>query len=244
MKTAMQIGMAVVFCGLLSSCASYVTPGGPARLDAIDRADIASVAARKPAANFPARIGIIRVQAATYASESNPQRIGNRYSVLTTQELLDETRLQQIARWPGVTAAMPVGRLLLPEKLDSLDDLRLAAAKLQAGVLVIYTIDTEFHVRGRGYAPLSLISLGLVPDRDAHIAATASALFVDVRSGFTYGGAETTAQLGALTNVWGQRDTIDRKRLEAERQAFSRLCDEAAISWQGIVAQQQAMSMP
>jgi hypothetical protein len=37
-----------------------------------------------------------------------------------------------------------------------------------------------------------------------------------------------------LTNAWGSRDTIDRKRLEAEKQAFENLLLESAKTWKGI----------
>ena len=51
---------------LLAGCASYVVPGGAVRLDSINRADIAEIASRKPAAKFPAVLAIVRIQAASY----------------------------------------------------------------------------------------------------------------------------------------------------------------------------------
>jgi hypothetical protein len=94
---------------------------------------------------------------------------------------------------------VPINRLLLPPKLDSLDDLRLASAQVQADIVLVYTLDTSFRIQGRGYGPLAAISLGVVPDRDAYITSTASALFIDVRTGFIYSVAESTAKASGLT---------------------------------------------
>lgn len=222
---------------LISGCASYVTPGGPVNLQDIDRPDIAAAAARKPSPNFPARLAVARVQANGYKSYSNEAYGSGKFSVLTTQELASEEQFQAMSAWPSVAGVAPVSRLLLPAYLGSLDDLRLSAAKLQADVLLVYTLDTSFRINGRGYGPLSAIALGMVPDRDAYVTSTASALFIDVRTGFIYGVSEATAKASGLTNIWGASETVDRKRLEAERDAFGLLVGEAGKTWSGIAAQ-------
>lgn len=227
--------------GLLSGCAaSYVTPGGPVRLDDINRADIAEVASREPAADFPARLAVVRVQSADYRSQSAEPLATGRFSVVATRELVSDADLAAIGKWDDVAAVAPLGKLLLPAKLDSLDDLRVAAAKLQADVLFVYTVDTTFRVQGRGYGPLAVVSLGIIPDRDAYVTSTASALFVDVRTGFVYGVAEGTAKESGLTNVWSSTDTVDRKRIAAEQEAVRLLLTEARATWSRVVEQQAA----
>lgn len=220
-----------------AGCASYVTPGGPVKLEDIDRPDIAKVAARKPSPNFPARLAIVRVQAPQYRSYSSEAYGDGRYSVLTAQELLTDDHVKTIQSWPALAGFVPINRLLLPSKFDSLDNLRLAAAQVQADILLVYTLDTTFRVQGRGYGPLAVISLGVLPDRDAYITSTASALFTDVRTGFIYGVAEATTKVSGLTNVWGSRSTIDRKRIEAEQGAFDQLVSQASVTWAGIARQ-------
>jgi len=220
-----------------AGCASYVTPGAAVRLQDIDRPDIAAAASRKASPNFPARLAVARVQAPQYRSYSSESYGNGRFSVLTTQELLSEEQMSAIQRWPALAGAVPINRLLLPPRLESFDDLRVSAAQIQADVLLVYTLDTSFRIQGRGYGPLMAISLGVIPDRDAYITSTASALFVDVRTGFIYGVAEFTAKTSGLTNVWSSQSTIDRKRLEAEQQAFNGLMDQASVTWKGIAAQ-------
>ena len=223
----------------LGGCAAakYVTPGGPARLDSIDRADIAEVAARQPAASFPARIAVVRVQAADYRSSTAEPLATGRFAVVPTKELISDDELRAIGEWDDVAAVAPLSKLLLPAKLESIEDLRLAAAKLQADVLLVYTIDTSFRVQGRGYGPLAVLSLGLVPDRDAYVTSTASAIFVDVRTGFVYGVAEATEKQSGLTTAWSSSDTVDAKRIAAERGAGRLLLTEARQTWSGIVAE-------
>jgi len=202
----------------------------------IDRADIAEAASRKPSPNFPGRIAVVRVQAPDYRSYTVEASVSGRFSVVTTQELVTDVQIEAMERWPSVAAVAPMNRLLLPSRVDSLDDLRVAAAKVQADVLMVYTLDTAFRVQGRGYGPLTLISLGLVPDRDAYVTSTASVLFVDVRTGFVYGLGEATARESELTNAWGSNDTIDRKRIAAERSAFAQMFGNAEKTWAEIVS--------
>jgi hypothetical protein len=226
---------AVVVALLATGCASYVTPGGPVRLADIDRADVAAEAARLPSPHFPARIAVVRVQAPEYKSFSSDSYGKGRYSVVTTQELLTDGELQTMAKWPAIEGITPLSRLLLPTKLDSLDDLRLAAAKLQADIMLIYTVETSFQVQGRSVGPLTAISLGTAPDRDAYVTCTASAVFTDVRTGFTYGTVEATAKTSGLSSAWGEAKVVDRKRLEAEQQAFTQLLAETEKTW-GVIA--------
>jgi len=233
--------VALCLLAIVSGCAaSYVTPGGPVRLHDIGRADIAEAVARTPAADFPARLAVVQVQAPDYRSQSAEPLATGRFSVVPTRDLLTDADLAAIGAWDDVAAVAPLGKLLLPPRLDSIDDLRVAAAKLQADVLLVYTMDTTFRVQGRGFGPLAVITLGIVPDRDAHVTSTASALFVDVRTGFVYGVVEATAKQSGLTNAWGSTDTVDRKRIAAEQEAVDALLTEARATWARIVEQQAA----
>lgn len=230
--------MLIGFIVVLSGCAaSYVTPGGPVKLADINRTDIAEVASRKPSPNFPARLALARVQAPQYKSYTSDSYGTGRYSVVTTQELLTDEQMDAMSKWPSMAGIGPLNRLLLPERLDSLDDLRVSAAKLQADILLVYTIDTSFKVQGRNYAPFSILSLGIVPDRDAYITSTASALFTDVRTGFIYGLSEATSRATGLTNVWRSSSTVDLKRQETEQEAFKLLLPQLEKTWTGIAKQ-------
>jgi hypothetical protein len=221
----------ILFVVMCAGCASYVTPGGSVRLTDIDRADIAEAVARKPGAKFPATLAIVRVQSPHYKSYSASGFGEGQFSVLTTQELLSDADIRDIQKWPGLTNVGTINRLLLPPRLESLDSLRVAAAKMQADIMLVYTLETSFKIQGRGYGPVSVISLGVVPDRDAYVTSTASAVFTDVRTGYIYGTVESSAQVSGLTTVWRTRSTVDKKRTEAELEAFRQMISLAATTW-------------
>jgi hypothetical protein len=239
MRTRMIVAVVVVTCiPFMDGCAAkYVTPGGPANFADINRADIRELTARKPSPNFPARIALGRVQAAGYRSQTAEGVGRGSFTVITVQELFGNKELQTISQWSQVAGVAPLNSLLLPPTLNTLDDLRVAAAKVQADVLVVYTLDTLFRVQGRVYSPLAVLSLGILPDRDARVTATASALLIDVRTGFVYGLADATANASQLTNAWDSADTVDRKRIEAEKQAVQELLVNLTDTWTGIVKQ-------
>jgi hypothetical protein len=224
--------VAVLLC---AGCAgSYVTPGGPVHLEDAGASDSMP---RQPSPHFPANIAVVRVQAPQYRSYSSDSYGKGRFSIVTSQELLTEAELQALAKWPAVESVSVLNPQLLPPKLDSLDDLRLAAAKHQADILLIYTVETAFRVKGKDYGPQASIPLGSRPDADSYVASTASAVFTDVRTGYVYGEAKASARLGDLDQAWESGKRVDRQRLEAEHQAFVLLSAEAQKAWAGITQQ-------
>ncbi|WP_299695531.1 hypothetical protein [Hydrocarboniphaga sp.] len=224
---------------LCAGCASYATPGGPVRLDQIGGGDNGEVVTRLPAPHFPASIAVVRVQAPEYKSYTADSYGKGRFSLVTAQELLNEEQVKSLTTWPAVDSATTLNPALLPIKLESLGDLRLAAAKLQADILLVFTVETAFQVKGQAYAPLSSIKLGGAPDADASVSSTASAVFTDVRTGYTYGSAQATAKLGDLASSWGSAAVVDKRRLEAEHLAFTQLLAEVEKTWAGIATQYQ-----
>ncbi len=222
-----------------AGCASYTTPGGPAPLAKLGHADEADASLRQPSPHFPANIAVVRVQAPEYKSYTSGSVGSGRFSVLTTRELLTDTQLKAVSDWPQVEAVATFNPSVLPPKLDSLDDLRLAAAKLQTDILLVYTIDTLFRVQGRAYRPQSSIPLKGTPDADAYVASTATVLFTDVRTGFTFGEASATGKASGLAEAWGSGKAVDKKRLEAETLAFTALFAESEKTWAGIAQRYQ-----
>jgi len=216
-----------------AGCASYRTPGGAVSLTQI--ADGAGETAQQPSPQFPLRMALVRVQAAAYRSGSASGYGNGRFSVIATPELPDATQLQALAQWPQLAGVSVFDASLLPEHFDSLADLRFAAAKMQADVLLVYTLATSFRIDGHDREPASKIALGDQPDTDAAVNSTASLAFVDVRTGFTYGATQATATVAGLADAWDSAAALDAKRLDAERQAFAALLVAAEKSWSGIV---------
>lgn len=231
-----KIGAVSILTLLLSACASYVTPGGSVALSRLAEADVNELLSKKPAATFPAHIAVARVQAPQYQTYRTQSYGTGRYSVVTTHEVEKEEDWSRLTKAPGVAGIGWMNRLLLPSQLDSLRDLRTAAARLKADIVLVYTFDTSFRVGGQKYGPLNAIALGLLPNKEVRVTTTASAAFFDVRTEFLYGVAEASAQESKYASVWGSSAAVDDLRVLTETKAFQALIPEIEKTWAGIVA--------
>jgi len=228
----------------LAGCATtarYTTPGAAVDVAALAEPEIKEAFSVEPASPFPSRVAIARVQSSGYrAGYGQTMRHGHgagRYSVVTTRDVESDEDLGRIGGLPGVMAIAPVGRILLPERLESVRDLRVPAANLRADLLLIYTIDTTFVVDGTPLGPLSLITLGFIPNRVAHVTSTSSCALIDVRTGFLYGVTESTAIEEERHTRWSSRVSIENARRAAERESFVGLVDNFELLWRDVVAE-------
>ncbi|MGD9691946.1 MAG: hypothetical protein AB7G17_03830 [Phycisphaerales bacterium] len=228
---------------VLSGCAKYQTPGGPADLRAmgisrgeqIERTDanILEKMSRKPAADFPASIAVVRVQSAGYESYTARGHGQGNYSVLTTREAESDTEMARLESLPMVRGIATMNRLVVPQYLSTEKDLREAAAAVHADMVLLYTFDTRFGVTTKIPA-LGMITLGLFPDRESQVTSTASAALIDTRTGFIYGLAEATSKAHQPANAWTSQDAVDESRQRAEREAFVNLVGEVEKMWRGV----------
>lgn len=236
MKTANALLIFVAGAGL-AGCAHYVTPGGAVSLPEITEGDIGQALAREPAAPFPARLIVARLQAPGYASYSNRGYGHGSYTVLTARDIETDEDVRRIGAMPGVAAVGQLSRVLLPPELNTTRDLRTAAAQLRADVILLYTIDTSFRTDTLRIGPLQTVSLGFFPNKNAHVSTTCAAVFIDVRTGYVYGVAEATATEEQRSGFWNTQDAIDAARVTAERKAFAGALTEIEKAWDAIVAQ-------
>jgi len=230
----------VAVCSLLllaCGCAHYRTPGGGVSIPAITDSKIAEALARQPTAQFPAHVIVARVQAAEYASYSSTGYGTGAYSVLTTRDIETDEDFAQLAALPGIAGVGAVNRILLPMKLRSAQELREAAAQLRGDIVLLYTLDTQFHTESKLVAPLKAVTLGVFASEKSRIVTTCAAAFIDVRTGFVYGVAEGTATEARRSSPWKTEAAIDAARLKTEREAFSGALKEIAKAWTSINAE-------
>jgi hypothetical protein len=232
--------LALAAVTLFTGCAStYIPPSGRADLSAISSPSMKESFAAKPTAEFPASIAAARIQAPQYRNyhiERDGGTYGQgRYSVVTVKEVEDEADLQRIARLPQVGGLVTLSTLLLPQKLDSDLELREAAARLKADMLLLYTFDTSFHDNDASVA-LNVVTLGLSPTRRVYVRVAASALLIDTRTGFIYAALEANEKRQTISNAWESRETADRVRQDAEKAGFKSLVGELEKNWPQIVA--------
>src|SRR5262249_41447872 len=87
-----------------SGCATYTTPGAGVTLESLANADvdIAELLKLEPAARFPARMTVARVQASGYYSHSNGCYGSGRYCVVTTRDIEPEAAFERLSKMPQV----------------------------------------------------------------------------------------------------------------------------------------------
>jgi hypothetical protein len=218
----------------LSGCAHYIPPSGRADLAYLSSPSMQDSFSAKPAAGFPASIAAVRVQAPQYRSYSTEREGGvygeGRYSIITVKEVEDDADMQRIAKLPGVGGLITISTLLLPQKLQSDKELREAAARLKADMLLLYTFETSFHDNDASVA-LKTITLGLSPTRRVFVHVAASGLLMDTRTGFIYAALEANEKRAVTTNAWETNESADRARRDAEKAAFKGLVQEFQKSW-------------
>lgn len=231
----MHIVAVVLALMVLTGCASsYIPPGEKADLNKLASQSIQDAFAVKATNPFPAAIAAVRVQAPGYSNlylDQNGGRHGSgKYSVILTKELNEEAALAVVSQLPQVTGVASINRLLLPENLDSDEDIRVAAARLQADLVFLYTMDTAFYDNDLS-TPLKVVTLGLSPTNKITAVTTCSALLLDTRTGYLYSAYESTEKTETLSTSWGSRDTADEVRRENEQQAFKKVVESVVVSW-------------
>ena len=230
------IGLLLVL-HLITGCATYITPGAGVNVSNLAAADdnIAEIMSREPAAPFPARVALARLQANGYRTTSNSCYGRGQYCIATARDVESESDFEALASLPMVAGVAPLNRILVPETLKSIRDLRVAAANLKTDILLVYTFDTRFNVESTDIGPLQLVSLGFFRNKKAHVTTTASAVLLDVRTGFMYGVAEATSTAQQSASLWSSEDAIDEARIQTEMESFQSLVHEIKNLWKSVV---------
>jgi len=225
-----------ILCLAGTGCATnYVTPASGVSLADIADDDLRSYYEREPSSPFPANIAIVRVQDSGYATKTVRGYGHGRYTIVTTRDIESDEAFESIVALPLVNNIAPLGRMLVPSNASTIKDLRVPAAKLRTDLLLVYSIDTTFSVEGQSLDPLSLISLGFIPNKKAHVTATVAGMLVDVRTGFIYGTTEATATEKQSATVWSTELAIDSSRMRAEEDAFDAFVSEFGRLWKNVV---------
>ena len=221
----------------LSGCATYQAPGG-----GVPVVDLAQSGANRdtvnpqPAAPFPARILLVRIQASDYATTGSACFGTGQYCVLTDSNVESTGAMQRLQALPLVAAVDRMPPASIPKSLNTIDELRAAAADLHADLLLLYSLDTRFTVDNADLAPLAVITPGFLPNKGARVTVRTSAVLVDARTGFVYGMAEATSWRDQNAAVWATRATIEDERRITERSSFELWQERFAALWQRVIA--------
>lgn len=241
-----SLSLAVIITFALSGCSeTYKTPGAGANMARLfESADeeIQDIVKRTPESPLPANIVVMRLQDAYYHSYSmHGQNIRKGpYTIITTRDIEEQQDFDRIRNLPQVAQIGHINRLLLPDNITSEKDLRIAAAKLHADMLYIYTVDTKYWTDDQS-RPLSVITVGLAPTVNLHMISTVSGVLYDVRTGYVYGAVEATEKQDQVTSWWSNQDDVDRARLVVERKSFVKMIDELEKLWTSVVAERSTV---
>lgn len=222
----------------LNACASnYVTPGGNVNLSNVKDIDVKQIYGLKPTANFPAHIAFIRIQQSGYSSYSDQGYGSGSFSVITNRLVESEKDIERIKKLNGVAGIAPLSKIVIPENIRGLRDIRLAAAQLHADILLVYTFDTTFKVGPKKFNAMDIISLGFLENKEVKVTSTASAAFYDAKTGYLYGLAEATEDKSQMSDLWDSSSIVDKLRKETESIAFTSLIPEIEATWNAIIIQ-------
>ena len=181
----------VIVTSLFSSCVSkYTTPGTDVKISALTDEDIAKILTNKPTSEFPVNIAIARIQSSGYTNYQYKRNLYTEpranFSMILTRNAGEDDAFKELSGLEGIDQASPFNRLLLPYNYRSIKDLRLAAAKMKAGMLMIYTFDTEFIIDTKNYGPQNVFALGYLKNKEVKVVTTASVALFDVQTEYLY----------------------------------------------------------
>ena len=239
-----KILAALTFFTLLGGCASsYVTPGRSVNLMSIQDLEIKDIYKTKPTAKFPAYIAFTRIQESGYSSYSSDSYGRGRFSVVTNRDIESDHDLEKIQKLPGVAGITPLAKIIIPRNISGLKDLRLAAAKLHADILMVYTFETSFKVGPKRFQASDIFTLGFLDNKEVIVFSTASAAFYDAKTGYLYGLAEATERKSQMSDLWESSSVVDKLRKEAEKSAFASLIPQIEKTWDGIIKRYQLKAL-
>lgn len=226
-----SLAAALILLG--SACAVYRTPGGAAPADVMTPPNPAADGGI-PVVPTPARLVVMRVQGPGYRSPSAQGTNCGRYCAVAETDAVAKRMLDAISRWPSIAQAEALDAGLLPSRLDSLTDLRWAAAKIQADVVFVYTLETSFVVGGRALEPDARLPTAKPAENGARIDCVADGRFLDVRTGAELGQARATASR-SLDDAWGSIAQLEERRVQTENAAVDLLLADAQALWSRLV---------
>lgn len=192
-----------------------------------------------PAAVFPARVAVAlvtpfgdyprhryREKPPEASSERRFQLVGGR----------DPSRIaERFAKLPSLAAAVSLSPQLVPTNFGSDFEPRVAASRLKADMLLIYSLFTEVEMDGVPLGPVSIATFGMIPNKTATASVRASCVLIDVRTGFVYCSARASHQSTDLATRWRTCEAASSAIDAAQGEALDKLWDQFEPAWRETV---------
>ncbi|TAJ19109.1 MAG: hypothetical protein EPO68_06830 [Planctomycetota bacterium] len=203
---------------------------------------VAAAYARAPQAQLPARVAVARLESRetepSWRRETSPRTTSAKLVLANKADAVTSAAYQRLAALPEVADLTPLNTLVAAQTIESQEQLRAAAAAVQADLVYAYTFDSYAKTRTNlpGLYVLSLGLLGFLPLVSIEVETTASGALIDVRSGYVYGVADATETIKSSTDGWSLDEDIPRTREKAETAAFEKLNAAFEQRWKTHVA--------
>jgi len=206
----------------LASCSTFVqsTSGESylARADASGATlseELRAAAAVEPIIDFPARIGIARIENGrlTDLPEDEWDTLSDAFQrpQVAANEIVPVS-LFVIDLATPYSAAAPIGRDRSEKRRDIISRLQLGGARQHLDAIIVYEVHGSSSARqtSLSIADWTLVGAYIAPGRRANAVGNATALMFDVRNGYPYGGAASTIERDRLSpTVFAQERALD-----------------------------------
>ena len=187
--------------------------------------EVRDIAAIEPNINFPARIGIARIEQGRLITV--PADEGENWSEMAKSlgpnygELIPVSPLIASMVNPNTTSN-EIGQVV--------NHIRRGAARQHLDYILIYEVTDLNHNDGNALqiADLSVLGLFILPSRNVEVKSTASAMLIDVRNGYPYGSASAFADEKSLSTVMSKRGKTRELSDKARIVSVQKLTDSVA----------------
>ena len=186
--------------------------------------DIRNIAAIEPDLQFPARIGLARIERGRLISI--PQDESEAWTTLHRR--LGPSFGDFVPVSPLITSMVSKTDNTKYDPRDVVNNIRRGSARQHLDYVLIYEVsDTSDKTRNAlQIADLSILGLFVLPSRNIKVDSTASAMLIDVRNGYPYGTASGFAERKTVTTSVGSRGRKNKLKDKARIIAVEELTGE------------------
>ncbi|MEP3890486.1 MAG: hypothetical protein ABJN69_08450 [Hellea sp.] len=187
-------------------------------------ADVRSIASVEPSLEFPARIGLARIERGKLISV--PQDESLAWSSLHFR--LGPSFGDFVPVSPLITSMVSKSEKGTPNARTIVENIRRGSARQHLDYVLIYEVsDTSDQNRNAlQVADLSILGLFVLPSRNVKVDSTATAMLIDVRNGYPYGSATAFAERKAVSTSMGASGRKAKLKDKARVMAVEELTSE------------------
>ena len=231
---------------LVSGCESYVqTTSGADYLSRYDEthqtasysdradidADVREIAAIEPTLEFPARIGLARIERGRLTSVPADE------GYIWHEALSDLSPLygEFIPVSPLIAASVadrPTPERTRSSAINTIANIRRGAARQHLDYVLAYEVGSrkEEKANALALADLTVIGMFVLPSRSIEVEASASGLMIDVRTGYPYATLTAFSEKRGVSRAVSERSTGSAFADTAKERAVEKLADEFKIT--------------